>query len=200
MSVRKRHPDRARRAAAARARRQAEARDPWDFPTTLPTAPVDVLAEIMPLPPDWTRRRGQLTSSPARTWLDLPENLPDDGETRELVARWPFRIAHQGEPGGKPFACLALLAYQCQASIEQTARALCEQEEAGLVVWSGEHNVYVMSAELDGVRRSDDPESLAAADAVLERLATENTAGRATRRWTAGHAQVVAEEIGGDER
>lgn len=184
MGKRRSGPDKSK--AKARARKERN-RDPWDFPVSLPTAPVEVLAKITPLPPAWCSNDSRLTHSPAVTWIGMKDQ-PGADEHKDLIARWPFRIARSGERGG-PYSCLALLAYESGVDIDTMCMSIVGFEDDRLLLWSGKHNVYVMGEEMADVR-GNDPQSHAALDAVLARVASETLQQRAQRRWT--QPEVVA--------
>ncbi|MBQ0896523.1 hypothetical protein KBX37_26100 [Micromonospora sp. U56] len=179
---RKAGPDKSRIAAQRRAQR--DDLYPPDFKVKLPVAPVDVLANIMPLAPKLTIEKGRLTDSPARTWQNMVDSGISDGAL-EVIERWPYQVANPGKKAGS-WACLALVAYETKMKMPDFVRHFVELEDNGLVVWSNEHNVYVFRHEISGT----DEEKLAAIDGIWQDMANETAEERAQRRWS--RPQVVA--------
>jgi hypothetical protein len=187
---RRQGPDKSRAAARARAERRADA---WDFPVKLPSAAPEVLEKITPLPPAWCLKNNhQMTHSPAQTWLQVHDDAAVSDDLRDTVARWPFRIARPGKQAG-PWVCLALLAHKGGIEITATARSITDLEDKRLVVWSNEHNIYVMGEEVADLR-PDDEGSVRNLDEVFRRIADETPQQRAQRRWA--QPTVEAREVG----
>lgn len=142
-------------------------------------ASTDTLSEISPYPPELVLERGVLAHSPAVTYLGLTK----DGATPEaieLIERWPFHIAKAGRPSGN-LVCLAMIAHEQGLSIAAAAAATVELEDSRLLVWSSEHNLYVMSPEAAGVNGS--AAGLARVDEVFARINAETPEQRSARRW-----------------
>jgi hypothetical protein len=182
----KARPDKSRIAAQRRAERNLY---PSDFEVKLPVASVEVLAKITPMPPKWMLEESRLTASPAQTWLGLQDHQLDGAA--ELIARWPFRIANPGKKAGS-WVCLALLAHEQAMEITDFARYQCELEDEGLIVWSNEHNVYVLAHDLSGTPE----EKIQKIDQIWDDWSRESADERAQRRWH--RPQVVAEPADGE--
>jgi hypothetical protein len=104
-----------------------------------------------------------------------------DRDTMEMIEQWPFQIARAGQQAGH-LVCLAMIAHEKRLSIADIADSIAELESSRLLVWSSEHNLYVVSPELAGVDGS--AEGLARFHEVLERIYAEPPEHRSARRWT----------------
>ena len=105
--------------------------------------PDEVLRQIMPLPPSLTIDDGQLTHSPAVTYVNARRDGADQ-DALEFIARWPFRM---GSPDGlsNHWLCLAMLAHQKGMSVEEAARVSVDLEDWGYLTWDTEQNAYMMT-------------------------------------------------------
>lgn len=137
---------------------------------------------VWPVAPDLVMSQGErLTHSPAHTWLNLEKEPGVSDGARTLIERWPFKIVRAGKPAPDGYGCIRLLAEEIGMSVRDCALAMAELEDKALVLWSNEHNVYVMGPETADVHNTED--GLAAADEVFRQLAAETPAQRAERRW-----------------
>lgn len=72
-----------------------------------------------------------------------------------------------------------MIAHEQGLSIAAAAAgATVELETSQLLVWSSDHNLYVMSPGVNG-----SPEGLARVDEVFERINAETPEQRSARRW-----------------
>lgn len=177
--------------------------NPYDFPIdfgALRRGPIDVdaLAEHLPLPPAHTHHdlasgeRRALPQSPARTWLEV-EQAGVSEESRDVVARWPFRIVKEGVqvPSKHGWTCLRLLALQTQQTVEEVSEQLVELEDATLQYWHSRTNVYVLPADAPDISQMSEEDGMEAIDAFTAKRAAEPAARRAARRW----ARVSVEHL-----
>ncbi|KOX13678.1 hypothetical protein [Nocardiopsis sp. NRRL B-16309] len=168
----------------------------YDFPIdfgALRQGPIDVdtLAEHLPMPPAHTHHdlasgeQRVLAHSPARTWLEV-EQAGVSEKSRDVVARWPFRIVGEGVkvPREHGWTCLRLLALQTKQTVEEVSQQLVELEDAALQHWHSRTNVYVLPADAPDTSQMSVEEGFAAIDAFTAQRAAEPAARRAARRWT----------------